>query len=50
MCFFKVNCYDDEIKLNEHYALAWVTAAELSDYNYPDPDLPIIELLQQSNQ
>ncbi len=48
MCVFKVYSYDGKIKLNEHYALAWVTAAELSDYKYPDPDLPIIELLQQS--
>ena len=50
MCVFKVYSYDGEIKLNEHSALAWVTAAELSDYTYPDPDLPIIELLQQNNQ
>lgn len=47
MCVFKVYSYDREIKLNEHSNMAWVTADELSQYKYPDPDLPIIELLQK---
>ncbi len=46
MCVFKVTSFQGEIKLNEHSAIAWVTAAELSNYTYPDPDLPIVELLQ----
>jgi mutator protein MutT len=47
MCVFKVPSFHGEIKLNEHAAIAWVTPAELSNYNYPDPDLPIIKLLQE---
>ena len=47
MCVFKVYSYDRQIKLNEHSAIAWVTSAELSNYNYPDPDLPIIAMLQK---
>lgn len=48
MCVFKVAFFQGEIKLNEHSAIAWVTPAELSQYKYPDPDLPIIELLQKT--
>ena len=48
MCVFKVYLYEGEIKLTEHSAIAWVTAAELSNYTYPEPDLPIIELLQKT--
>jgi 8-oxo-dGTP diphosphatase len=48
MCVFKVYSYEGEIKLIEHSAIAWVTAAELSNYSYPNPDLPIIELLQKT--
>jgi hypothetical protein len=47
MCVFKVHSFQGEIILNEHSAMAWVTPAELSNYTYPDPDLPIIELLQK---
>ncbi len=47
MCVFKVHFYDGDIKLNEHSAMAWVTAQELSLYVYPEPDLPIIKLLQK---
>ncbi len=47
MCVFKVISYESEIRLNhEHLAFAWVTADELSDYDFPPADLPIIELLQ----
>ncbi len=49
MCVFKVYSYDREIKLNEHSAIAWVTRDELAKYHYPDPDLPIIKLLQTLN-
>lgn len=46
MCVFKVPSFTGEIKLNEHSAIAWVTSAELSNYIFPEPDLPIVELLQ----
>jgi len=49
MCVFKVPSFQGEIKLNEHSAIAWVTVTELSNYTYPDPDLPIIELLQKTS-
>lgn len=47
MCVFKVYDYQGQIVLHEHLAIAWVTPAELSNYAYPAPDLPIIELLQK---
>lgn len=46
MCVFFVPSYSGEITLNEHSAIAWVTPAELSNYDYPEPDLPIVALLQ----
>ncbi|MCL4361820.1 (deoxy)nucleoside triphosphate pyrophosphohydrolase [Candidatus Dependentiae bacterium] len=48
MCVFKVPSFKGEIKLNEHSAIAWVTISELANYDYPEPDLPIIELLQRT--
>ncbi len=48
MCVFKVPSYTGEITLNEHSAIAWVTPAELSHYDMPEPDLPIVELLQKN--
>ena len=47
MHVFKVPSFTGEIKLNDHLAIAWVAADELSQYTYPAPDLPIIELLQK---
>lgn len=46
MCVFKVFSFEGEIKLNEHSAIAWVTPAELNNYIFPDPDLPIVKKLQ----
>jgi 8-oxo-dGTP diphosphatase len=46
MCVFKVPSFEGEITLNEHSAIAWVTPDELSKYEMPDPDLPIVELLK----
>jgi mutator protein MutT len=48
MHVFMVRSFQGEIKLNEHSACAWVTPEELSNYTYPDPDLPIVELLQKA--
>ena len=47
MCVFKVPIFIGEIKLNVHSAFAWVAPKELNNYTFPDPDLPIIELLQK---
>lgn len=49
MCMFKVPSFNGEIKLNEHSAIAWVTPNELSDYDMPEPDLPVVALLQKNN-
>ncbi len=47
MCVFKVRSFKGEITLNEHSAIAWVVPADLSHYDMPDPDLPIVKLLQE---
>lgn len=47
MCMFWVHEFTGEIELREHSAGAWVTAAELSNYQFPDPDLPVVAFLQQ---
>lgn len=49
MCMFKVPAFEGEIVLHEHSAIAWVTVGELSNYDMPEPDLPVSEKLQQSN-
>lgn len=48
MCVFKVTSFKGELTLNEHSAIAWVTPSELSNYDMPEPDLPIVELLQKN--
>ncbi len=47
MCVFKVPSFQGEIVLNEHSAIVWLNPPELSNYNYPEPDLPVVELLQK---
>ena len=47
MCVFKVPAFEGKIKLNEHSAIAWVTPDELSNYTFPEPDLPIVKFLQK---
>ena len=37
------------ITLIEHSAIAWVNPSELSNYDMPEPDLPVVKLLQNSN-
>lgn len=49
MCVFKVVSFHGQIVLREHSAIAWVSPAELSQYSFPEPDLPIIELLQKAS-
>jgi mutator protein MutT len=46
MCTFKVTSFEGEITLNEHSDMAWVTVEEMANYDFPDPDVPIIKLLQ----
>ena len=50
MCAFKVPSFEGNIFLSEHSAIAWVTPSELSNYEMPDPDLPIVKLLQEQQQ
>jgi len=47
MCVFRVTSFKGELTLNEHSAIAWVVPSELSNYDMPDPDRPIVELLQK---
>lgn len=49
MCMFKVHVFEGEITLHEHSAIAWVSVNELSNYDMPEPDLPVVERLQKSN-
>ncbi len=48
MVVFKVPSFTGELTLHEHSAIAWVTPLELSYYEMPEPDLPIVELLQKT--
>ncbi len=48
MCVFKVPAFCGNIQLNEHSAIAWVTPNELNQYSFPEPDLPVVELLQKT--
>lgn len=47
MCVFEVPSFQGEIKLNEHLAIKWVNPEELDKYQYPAPDLPVIDLLKK---
>ena len=50
MSVFKIISYTGQITLNDHSAIAWVTPQELSNYEMPEPDAPIVELLQRELQ
>jgi mutator protein MutT len=50
MHVFRIISYEGEITLNEHSAVAWVVPSELSNYSMPDPDLPVVALLQEAKQ
>jgi mutator protein MutT len=47
MYVFKVPFFTGTLTLNEHMAVHWVTPQELSNYEFPDPDLPIVNLLKK---
>ncbi len=46
MHVFRVPSFTGTLVLHEHSAITWVTADELSQYDMPEPDLPIVKLLQ----
>lgn len=50
MHVFRVPSFEGTITLNEHSAIEWVTPAELSRFSFPDPDMPIVELLQKQSE
>src|SRR3990167_1178888 len=50
MHVFKVPSFVGTIILHEHSAITWVTPGELSQYDMPEPDLPIVKLLQDQDQ
>jgi hypothetical protein len=47
MNMFFVSTFKGELILHEHSAVAWVTVRELSNYAMPEPDLPVVKLLQE---
>ncbi len=49
LIFFKVYTYTGEITLYDHSEMAWVAPEELSRYNFPEPDAPVIQLLYQKD-
>jgi len=48
MAVFRVGAFKGEIVLNEHAAIEWVYPKDLLHYPMPDPDLPIVSMLQNS--
>ena len=49
MLAYYVTSYRGELTLFEHQQIKWVSKDELSSYDYPSPDLPIIELLKEKS-
>lgn len=45
MHVFKVPSFKGEVTMKEHSAIVWVTPQELLNYDMPEPDVPIVELL-----
>ncbi len=48
MVVYYVPKYSGEIQLLDHKQVKWVTVDELDQYQFPDPDLPIIEKLKET--
>ncbi len=42
---FKIESFSGNLKLNVHQAIDWVTSKNLINYDFPEPDLPIVQLL-----
>ena len=47
MILYTVSIKSGEPKLLEHIALKWVTAKEISNYEFPNIDIPFIELIKK---
>lgn len=45
MCVFKVPSFTGTIELREHKEIRWVMPHELPQFDYPEPDIPIVNLL-----
>lgn len=48
MVAFYVYEFTGDILLHEHQQIKWVTKEELYNYDFPDPDKPILERLLES--
>lgn len=48
MLIFWVTSFTGEPQLLDHMAMAWVTIDELSSYDFPDTNVPIIEKLKKT--
>ncbi len=44
---FKCLHVSGELTLHEHEEIRWVAAAELTDYDFPEADIPIVKLLMK---
>lgn len=49
MRVYFVTSYSGEFVLHEHQEIKWVMPEELSAYDMPDPDMPIVEKLLEIN-
>lgn len=46
MVVYYVSSYSGEMQLLDHKQVKWVTIDELDHFQFPDPDLPIVEKLK----
>lgn len=47
MLAFRILSYEGDFELREHQQIAWVLPHEFKNYDFPEPDLPIIEKILQ---
>lgn len=46
---FKINSFKGSIECLEHEEIKWISTSELQKYSFPDPDLVIIESLENNS-
>lgn len=47
MVMYHVKSFKGELQVNEHQQIRWVLPTEFSQYEFPEPDRPVIYLLTQ---
>jgi 8-oxo-dGTP diphosphatase len=48
--FFRVNSYTGDITPIDHEEIAWVKPSDFHNYDFPEADKPILDLLRTSDQ